>query len=160
MRHWRTRWWGFFCSQENLKIERNCMLKKKQNLEVQTPSFLVILFQPGRHLLYLRLTPLNPFFMCSFNFLKVKSSSVSWRVLTSKLLTMIIYLSSMNKKNERQNYSITPLLCTRTRIYHTIVSEWASAHLICNSSNIKYKFPFFVNFKCLRKIDKRWSLIL
>lgn len=82
--HWMM---GFF-----FLFVREFENRKKLHVKKETKSWssnalvFVILFQPGRHLLYLRLTPLNRLFICSFNFLKVKSYSMSWRVLTSNYL--------------------------------------------------------------------------
>lgn len=77
---------GFFLFVREFENRKKLHVKKETKSWSSNALVCVILFQPGRHLLYLRLTPLNPFFMCSFNFLKVKSSSVSWRVLTSNYL--------------------------------------------------------------------------
>lgn len=81
--HWMM---GFFLFVREFENRKKLHVKKETKSWSSNALVFVILFQPGRHLLYLRLTPLNPFFMCSFNFLKVKSYSMSWRVLTSNYL--------------------------------------------------------------------------
>lgn len=79
-------WWGFFLFVREFENRKKLHVKKETKSWSSNAFLSRDPFPPGRHLLYLRLTPLNPFFMCSFNFLKVKSSSVSWRVLTSNYL--------------------------------------------------------------------------